>query len=296
MWHAGAPLMWSLWSDPAQQVNAWELLSKEMQTGPNGQMNINLYAEGKGSVWFDDFSVTKARTREQRRSDLAKVVEGTGIVAIEEEIWQACMDLGQILLWIDKDLESSLSRYSKALELAVGDKKRTIMVLSNIAEIHRQQKDLSAALKDYNKLIELDPEDTIKLSDPGSVPGRQKALRAIAEIYREQKNEEKLEAAARKFIDACSSSGTILAASELMQFGDALAKEAAAMLEPGDVQPDDVGVAKVLGETVQMYVAAVAVYEKMDATAYAGQIAAARQKMESAKKDIARHKKSAGIE
>lgn len=152
----GAPRFRTTTGRSMTAVNAWELLTGELTTNPEGVLTIDLLANGKGNIWFDDVTVTLVKSRKQRMTELQAVVADPA--AQKDKRAQAFLDLGQIALWIEDDAQAAVADYQKALELLPADKMTAIIACANLAEIYARRKDYPNLLESYGKLLELDPD------------------------------------------------------------------------------------------------------------------------------------------
>lgn len=181
----GAPRRRVAASRPTQQTNAWELVDCQIQTTLNGQVWVHLGAQGTGTVWIDDVSVTRAQTRDERRADLVRLADSA--MATADERAAALLDAGQILLWAEDDAAAARRQYRRALELAgPDDVAKRITALVNLAECATRLQDYPDSLQRLREVLTLDPDGRAELQE--MYGGRTQTLVAVADVYRRQRN------------------------------------------------------------------------------------------------------------
>jgi len=181
----GAPRRRVAASQPTQQTNAWERVDCQIQTTLNGQVWVHLHVQGKGTVWIDDVSVTRARTRDERQADLVRLAKSA--TASADERAAAHLDAGQILLWADGDAAAARRQYRQALELAApDDARKRITALVNLAECATLLGEFVDSLQCLREVLALDPEGRADLQE--MYGGRTQTIVALADVYRRQQD------------------------------------------------------------------------------------------------------------
>lgn len=188
----GAPRTRAAASQPAKQIDAWELVECEIQTTLSGQIYVHLNTRGKGSAWFDDVSVTRMRTRDERFADL--ILTASSATASDDEKAAAHLDAGYILLWGARDAAAAQTHYRQALELAKpADAAKRITALVNLAECASRLSDLPEGARLLREALALDPEGRRELK--GVYGGRIQAMLSVADLHRLQRDYSKAVAA-----------------------------------------------------------------------------------------------------
>jgi hypothetical protein len=138
-------------SEKSKRIDEWEHLSADIATRRNGTIWIEMIAEGSGSIWFDDVTVTVLKTRDERKKELLARIESKA--ATKEEKSQAYLDLGEIE-FINKEPEAAAQYYALVTELSPKDVNRCRQALDARAFACRRAKDFSDARAALKKLVE----------------------------------------------------------------------------------------------------------------------------------------------
>jgi len=148
---ASQPYLRSANGEKMRKVGAWELLTVDIATRPNGEVWVHLCADGAGTIWFDDATLTLVKTRAQRRAELLPIVDLPKSSIAEKA--QACLDLGEVAFG-DGDLPTAAKYYHQVLELVPNDRTKCRNALSDLFEMYRRHKDYAQATAAKREIVE----------------------------------------------------------------------------------------------------------------------------------------------
>lgn len=134
---ASQPFLNSSSGEKMQQTSAWELLTADLATRPNGVLWVHLLVAGTGTVWFDDASLVLLKTRAQRKAELLPVLDGD---ATSVEKAKACIGLGEVAFG-DGDLPAADRYCRQVLTLVPQDKNLCWNALCDLADLCRRCKE-----------------------------------------------------------------------------------------------------------------------------------------------------------
>ena len=138
-------------SEKVQKTGGWERLVTTIAARPNGEVWIHLHAEGQGTVWFDDVSLTIAKPVETRRAELTAVIESKTATAASKA--QAYLDLGELTRSVDQDLKLAVAYYEKVPLHAPDNKTQCRLAWDAVAEASRSGKDYAAVTAAIRKKV-----------------------------------------------------------------------------------------------------------------------------------------------
>ena len=148
---ASQPYLRSANGEKMRKVGVWELLTVDIAARPNGEVWVHLCADGVGTVWFDDATLTLVKTRAQRKTELLPIIDAPTATAVEKA--QACLDLGEVAFG-DGDLPAAARYYHQVLELAPNDRTKCRNALSDLFEMYRRHKEYAQATAARREIVE----------------------------------------------------------------------------------------------------------------------------------------------